>query len=178
MQWRDFVLQIQRQVLAGLCPNVQRWQWEKPTQKTSQAAQIVVRGESSIRPVPSLCREVGGSSCISVLPSFSWELKTECRAALPVRCSLCSTEHVQPWPWNLLPRSWHRESCLTGSWYLLALSNPAQLKPSCEEMQLLGMRHVLWCCAFPGMLLLGLLSVSPGETIPSHPGFDVRKQVR
>lgn len=53
----------------------------------SRAAQTGVRGESSLSPVASLCREVGGCGCISILCSFSWELKTRCAGA-PMRCSL------------------------------------------------------------------------------------------
>lgn len=47
-----------------------------------------MREEKSASLVPPLCREVGSSSCICLLPSFSWELKTGSTAALPVRRSL------------------------------------------------------------------------------------------
>lgn len=61
------------------------------------------------------------------------------------------------------------------SWYLLARSVLHNSSPAVNRC---SFSHVLWCCVFPGMLLLGLLSASPGETFLSPPGFDVHKQVR
>lgn len=58
------------------------------------------------------------------------------------------------WPWHLLPRHWHQVSCLAGLGIFLLC---AILNSSSPAVNRCSFSHALWCCVFPGMLLLGLL---------------------
>lgn len=153
---------------------------ETISKNISRAAQIEVRGESSVSLVLSLRREVRGSSCFSTLPCFSWELKTGCTAALPVRCSLLLHRACTALTLKLIAQKLASgvllDRFLISHWYLWAILLSSS--PAVNRLQLLGTRHVLWCCAFPGMLLLGLLPLSSGETFLSPPRLDAHKQVR
>lgn len=137
-----------------------------------------MRGEKSASRVPPLCREVGSSSYSCILRSAgSWKQGPRQHCLWGV--AFCSTEHVQPWPWNLLPRSYHQELCLIASWYLTALSHPVCSRPTVNRCSLsawgmcCGAVPSLECCSLDfslylsvrlSWLLLDLMHTSRSDT--------------